>query len=247
MDDVMRRSSAGSSSNEEPLLARSVGLNVRRVYGGGVVAVYPGRVVASTDRALRALTGIAEIVHTSADIQMTTPRVAPPWRNAAVVLRDPNAPPVVVHTRRRAMRSALTRAGFQVEERRTWLSMSGGVTSPGSLWGGTPAASAAAGGKTRDIWSSLFGLLVFVPGGVAGVSILLGGAGLDSRTSWALIPLWIAFGVAVLSGLSALVVRERGLRSGQPAVKAERTLIAIAAVASAIEVVSLVIYLLGIM
>jgi hypothetical protein len=109
----------------DPILQRSVGMHAGSVYGGGRIAIFPGRVLITPGRITTFASGEDGLVHTARTVSMVKPRIALPWLNTGFVFHDGDQS-IAVHTSptaRRRMRSALRDAGFDVHEYRSWLSL----------------------------------------------------------------------------------------------------------------------------
>jgi len=119
--------------DSRPILERRVGIHIGTVYGGGRIAVFPGRVLVRIGYITRRVGGGEDLIHTTPEVVMIKPRIGVPWLNTGFVFRD-GARTIVVHTpitARRSLRAALRSAGFHVRERRTWISLDG--TNPNRL------------------------------------------------------------------------------------------------------------------
>src|SRR5262245_42582667 len=64
----------------------TVGIYIPVWNGGGTLTITRGAIVLRPGRLLRGLTGVNEIVHTSPDVTMIRPRIAPPWINTHLLI-----------------------------------------------------------------------------------------------------------------------------------------------------------------
>jgi hypothetical protein len=147
-----------TSGSPEPILQRSVGVQVDSVYGAGRIAIFPGRVLITPGRVTMFASGEHGLVHTAPNVVMVKPRIALPWLNTGFLFHD-DVQMIVVHTpltARRAMRTALRDAGFGVHEYRSWLSLSRAEDRPRSKG---PTEAIASDFTARAI--SLFSVALF--------------------------------------------------------------------------------------
>jgi hypothetical protein len=100
-------------------------MQVGTIYGGGRMAVFPGRVRLTPSTITRRLSGGTTVLHTAHEVEMIRPRIALPWLNTGFVFHDDEQIVVVgtAFVARRQVCTALRAAGFEVDERRTWLSL----------------------------------------------------------------------------------------------------------------------------
>jgi hypothetical protein len=135
---------------ERPIVFR-VGIYIGAVGGGGRLLISPGAIELEVGRATRLLSRSANVLHRERVVTLVRARLMPPWFDTALLLAGDGGSAVAVTSilRRRALRLALARAGFQVNEVVTWFSLRGlGATSiadhPGSRSADTRRALLAA-------------------------------------------------------------------------------------------------------
>jgi hypothetical protein len=110
---------------ETPILERAIGIHIGTLYGGGRIAVFPGRVLVTIGNITRRVGGGEGLIHTTPEVVMIKPRIGIPWLNTGFVFHD-DARMIVASTpvtARRSVAAALRLAGFHVRERRTWISL----------------------------------------------------------------------------------------------------------------------------
>ncbi|WP_334142557.1 RHS repeat-associated core domain-containing protein [Rhabdothermincola sp.] len=114
----------GGASGDPAVIPRwfSVGAHVGAVHGGGSLYVGTGQLVLRPG-CLTARSGTSEIRHASGHVEVLRARLLPPWMSVRVVVagKDDVAIASLPCTSWPALRSALTEAGFVIEERRVWV------------------------------------------------------------------------------------------------------------------------------
>ena len=104
-----------------------VGVRLPPVKGGGKLTVEQGAIVLETGRLTQSLSRISRIVHTDRQVTLVKARLVPPWFNTSLVLHDDETSGYAVtwFGARNRLRASLTAAGFDVQEVRTWFSVTG--------------------------------------------------------------------------------------------------------------------------
>lgn len=113
--------------HSDPLMERTVGAQVRAWHGYATLTITHGRIVLSPGRVLRRLTGIQEIVHTAPRVVMIRTVMAPPWMSNHLIVEGVEATgtATVSSFSSRAVRHALSEAGFEINDVRRMLSLGG--------------------------------------------------------------------------------------------------------------------------
>ena len=111
----------------DPLMERTVGAHVRAWHGGATLTITPGRIALIPGRVLRGLTGIKEIVHTAPRVLVVRTVLAPPWLSSHLIVEGVEATGTAAFSSfsSRAVRHAVSEAGFEINEVRRMLSLGG--------------------------------------------------------------------------------------------------------------------------
>ena len=93
--------------------------------GGGRLTIAPGQLVWKRDRVLRFLTGEDTISHVGSRVTVVRARLLPPLFNTAVIVvgRGGYVRVLTRYGRHRKVIAALHAAGFELEVRRTWMTL----------------------------------------------------------------------------------------------------------------------------
>ena len=115
-----------SGSVHRPIVFR-VGVYLGAVGGGGRLLISPNAIELEADRATRALTRSATVVHRERVVTLVSARLMPPWFDTALLLVGDGGSAVAITSifRRRDLRLALTQADFEVREVVTWFALRG--------------------------------------------------------------------------------------------------------------------------
>ncbi len=105
-----------------------VGVGIGPFVGGGKLTIAPGAIVLEPDRLTRSLIRVSRIVHTDRQVTLVKARLVPPWFSTSLVLHDRDASGYAATWlgARHRLRASLKDAGFDVQEIRTWFSLTGG-------------------------------------------------------------------------------------------------------------------------
>jgi hypothetical protein len=92
----------------------------------GSLVILPHRIILKGGRVAAAFSGQEEVVHVRDRVQLIKARLAPPWMNRIVIVDGESAVAAAnVSFCWSDVQASLRRAGFTLDEKKTWFSLGG--------------------------------------------------------------------------------------------------------------------------